>query len=119
MHSFENFRGSLVKRRIKVRDLMQKDGLRGEIVQLFHSRSTGMIPGDDGCDVSFNEESLVVGIGYTEPNLGVKVSCGIFIATEAKVPTAIKVQPVFSSEKEAEQSRENLVSARRTTLDVV
>jgi hypothetical protein len=50
-----------MKRRIRVGELMQREGLRGEITQLFHSRRMGMIHGDDGYDVTFNEESLVVG----------------------------------------------------------
>jgi hypothetical protein len=35
-----------MKRRIRVKELMQKEGLRGEIVKLFHSQRTGMIHGD-------------------------------------------------------------------------
>jgi hypothetical protein len=79
-----------MKRRIKVRELMQREGLRGEIVQLFHSGRTGMIHGYDGYDVTFNEESLVVGMSYSELSLGLKVSYGIFFATSAKLPSAIK-----------------------------
>jgi hypothetical protein len=49
-----------MKRRIKVRELIQREELRGEVVELFHSRNTGMIHGDDGYDVTFSQESLVV-----------------------------------------------------------
>jgi hypothetical protein len=49
-------------RSVKIRELMQREGLTGEVVTLFHSRSTGIIHGDDGYDVTFNEESLVVGL---------------------------------------------------------
>jgi len=83
-----------MKRRIRVRELMQREGLRGEIVQLFHSQRTGMIHGDDGYDVTFNEDSLVVGLSYGELSLGLKVSYGIFFATGAKLPTGINVQPL-------------------------
>ena len=53
---------------------MQREGLRGEIMQLFHAQCTGIIHGDDGYDVTFKEESLVVGLGYRELGLGLKVS---------------------------------------------
>ena len=49
-----------MKKRVMVRELMQRAGLRGEIVELFHLRNTGMIHGHDGYDVSFNQEPLVV-----------------------------------------------------------
>ena len=101
-----------MRRRAKVRELMQREGLSGEIVQLFHSQSTGIIHGDDGYDVTFNEESLVVGLGYRELGLGLKVSYGIFFATGAKVPTAINVQPVSGGRTEATQGAENAASAR-------
>lgn len=32
-----------MKKRLKVRELMQRERLRGEIVELFHLRNTGMI----------------------------------------------------------------------------
>ena len=51
-----------MKRRVKVRELMQREGLSGEVVQLFYSRRAGIIHGDDGYDVTFNAESLVVGL---------------------------------------------------------
>lgn len=34
--------------RIKVRELMQREGLKGEVVNLFPSWHTGIIQGDDG-----------------------------------------------------------------------
>ena len=63
-----------MRRRGKVRELMQREGLHGEIVPLFPSQSTGITHGDDGYDVTFKEESLVVGLGYRELGLGLKVS---------------------------------------------
>jgi len=108
-----------MKKRVKVRELMQREGLRGEVVQLFHSRSTGMIHGYDGCDVSFNEESLVVGLSYRELSLGLKVSYGIFFATGAKVPTAINVQPACSGQTESAEDIANVVSGRAGGMGVV
>ena len=32
-----------MKRRLKVRELMRRERLRGEIVELFHLRNTGVI----------------------------------------------------------------------------
>ena len=72
-----------MRRRVKVRKLMQREGLGGEVVELFHSRSTGMIHGDDGYNVTFDEESLVVGLSYGELSLGLKVSYGLFFAAGA------------------------------------
>lgn len=60
--------------RIKVKELMQKQGMRGEIVSLFLSQHTGIIHGDDGYDVTFSDDSLVVGLTYRELSLGVRVS---------------------------------------------
>ncbi len=100
-----------MKRRIKVRELMQREGFRGEIVQLFHSRRTGMIHGDDGYDVTFNEESLVVGLSYGELGLGLKVSYGIFFATGAKLPNGINVQPAVGGPTAAPECAENVISA--------
>ncbi len=74
-----------MRRRIKVRDLMQREGLCGEIVELFHSQHTGMIHGDGGYDVIFNGESLVVGLAYNQLSLGLKVSYG-FSPTERNIP---------------------------------
>jgi hypothetical protein len=96
---------------------MQREGLRGEVVQLFHSRRTGMIHGYDGYDVSFNDESLVVGLSYRELSVGLKISYGIFFATGAKTPTAINVQPW--SQTELAEDIENVVSARAGGMGVV
>ena len=101
-----------MRRRIRVRELMQRDGLRGEIMQLFHSRRTGMIHGDDGYDVTFNEESLVVGLSYGELSLGLKVSYGIFFATGAKLPTGINVQPAVGGPTATSEDAENVISVR-------
>ncbi len=79
--------------RIKLRDLVRREGLCGEIVQLYYSENTGMIHGEDGYDVTFNSESLVVGLAYNQLTLGSKVSYGIFFASGARFPTAINVQP--------------------------
>jgi hypothetical protein len=108
-----------MKRCIRVRGLMQREGLRGEIVQLFHSRRTGMIHGDDGYDVTFNEESLVVGLNYRELRLDLKVSYGIFFATGAKLPTAINVQPAVGGSTERTEDAENAVSARAGETGIV
>lgn len=101
-----------MKRRVKVKQLMQREGLTGEVVQLFHSRRTGIIHGEDGYDVTFNAESLVVGLGYSELGIGQRVFYGIFFATGAKLPTAINVQPASDSRPAATQDSENVVSAR-------
>ena len=63
-----------MKKRIRVSELMQMEGLSGEIVQLFHSRRTGMIHGYDGYEVTFNDESLAVGLTYGELSLGLRMS---------------------------------------------
>lgn len=80
--------------RIKVKELMEREGLKGEVVNLFPSWHTGIIHGDDGYDVAFDEESLLVGFSYGELSVGLRVSYGVFFATGAKVPTAINVQLV-------------------------
>jgi hypothetical protein len=108
-----------MRRRMKVRELMQREGLHGEVVQLFHSRSTGMIHGDDGYDVTFNEESLVVGLGYSELSLGLRVSYGLFFATGAKLPTAINVQPASGGQSETTEVPEQTVLARVSGFGVV
>jgi len=108
-----------MKMRIKVRDLMQRDGLRGEIVQLFHSRSAGMIHGDDGYDVTFNEESLVVGMSYGDLSLGLKVSYGIFFATGAKLPSAINVQPAVGGPTETTEDAGRAISTRAGVTGIV
>lgn len=108
-----------MKKRISVSELMQREGLRGEIVQLCHSRRTGMIHGYDGYDVTFNEESLVVGLSYGELSLGLKVSYGIFFATGAKLRTGINVQPAVGSPAETAKDAENVLSARAGGTEVV
>jgi hypothetical protein len=90
--------------RIKVKDLMQKEGLEGEVVNLFPTWHTGIIHGDDGYDVAFDEESLVVGFSYGGLSVGLRVSYGVFFATGARVPTAINMQP--APENQTEGTRE-------------
>ena len=46
-----------------------------------------------------------------EIGIGVRVSCGIFFATGAKVPTAINVMPALGHTEKTED-RENVRSAR-------
>jgi len=87
--------------RIKVKELMKKQGLRGEVVSLFLSRHTGIIHGDDGYDVTFSDDSLVVGLAYGELSLGARVSYGVFFARGAKVPTAINMQSIQADQTEA------------------
>jgi len=108
-----------VRSRVKIGELMQREGLSGEVVTLFHSRSTGVIHGDDGYDVTFNEESLVVGLAYSKLGIGLRVSYGIFFATGAKVPTAINVQPASGGRTEATQDSESTLSARAGEFGVV
>jgi hypothetical protein len=108
-----------VRSRVKIGELMQREGLSGEVVTLFHCRSTGIIHGDDGYDVSFNEESLVVGLSYSELGVGLRVSYGIFFAIGAKVPTAINVQPASGGRSEAKQNSETTFSARAGGFGVV
>jgi hypothetical protein len=50
--------------RIRVRVLMQREGPKGEVVNLFPSRRTGIIHREDGYDVTFSDDSLVVGFSY-------------------------------------------------------
>ena len=45
-----------------------------------------MIHGEDGYDVTFSEESLVVGLSYRELGLGVKVSYGLFLRPAQSFP---------------------------------
>ena len=108
-----------MKRRIKVKELIQREGLRGEIVQLFHSQRTGMIHGDDGYDVTFNEESLAVGLSDGELSLGLKVSYGIFFATGAKLPTGINVQPAIGGPAATTEDAENIISVGAAGTGVV
>src|ERR1700739_3391782 len=81
-----------MNRRIKVRELRQREGLRGEVVELFHSRNTGLIHGDDRYLVTFNQESLVLGLSYRELSLAWNVTYGIFFAIGSKIPTAINCE---------------------------
>ncbi len=97
---------------------MQREGLNGEVVKLLPSRSTGIIHGDNGYDVTFSQESLVLGLGYGELGIGLRVSYGIFFATGAKVPTAINVQPASGGQTETTEDPDNKVSARVGGLGV-
>ena len=85
-------------------------GLRGEIVEFFHVRNIGMIHRDDAYDVTFDQESIVVG-SYRELSLGLKATYGSFFATGAKVPTAINVMPALGQTGKTED-RKNVRSAR-------
>ena len=108
-----------MRRRTKVTELIQqREGLGGEIVQLFYSRNTGMIHGDNGFDVTFNEESLVVGLSYSELSLGQKVSYGLFFATGAKVPTAINVHAESGAQPGTTEESEDSVSAKASLGEV-
>ena len=78
-----------------------------------------MIHGYDRYDVTFNEESLVVGLSYRELSLGLKVSYGIFFATGAKLPSAINVQPAVGGPTETTEDAENVISARAGRTGVV
>ena len=78
---------------IKVRELMQREGLTGEVVNLFPSWHTGIIHGDDGYDVSFSDDSLAAGFTSAEFSLGLRVSYSVFFAAGVKVPTAINLEP--------------------------
>ena len=108
-----------MRRGVKVRELMQREGLSGEFVTLFHSGRTGIIHGDDGYHVTFNEESLVVGLAYGDLGIGLRVSYGIFFATGATVPTAINVRPASGSRTEMTHDAENAVSAKGGGFGVV
>jgi hypothetical protein len=88
--------------RIGVKELTQKQGLRGEVVSLFLSRHTGIIHGDDGYDVTFSDDSLVVGLAYGELSLGMRVSYGVFFPRGAKVPIAINMQRVQADQTAGE-----------------
>lgn len=101
-----------MKRRSKVSELMQREGLRGEIVQLFHSARTGIIHGSDGYHVTFTGESLVLGLGYSDLTLGLRVSYGIFFATGAKLPSAINVQTAVGDPTETTDDARDAISTR-------
>ncbi len=108
-----------MRNRVKVREMMQREGLSGEVVTLFHSGRTGIIHGDDGYHVTFNEESLVVGLAYGDLGIGLRVSYGIFFATGATVPTGINVRPASGSRTEMTHDAENAVSAKGGGFGVV
>lgn len=85
---------------IKVKELMQREGLKGEVINLFPACHTGIVHGDDGYDVTFSDESLVLDFGYRELSVCLRVSYGVFFATGAKVPTAIIMQPIRETQSE-------------------
>jgi hypothetical protein len=99
--------------RIKVKELMQLEGLNGEVVNLFSSWRTGIIHGDDGYDVTFSDDSLVVGFSFGELSVGLRVSYGVFFASGAKVPTAINMQPVRADETGEASELVDKVTPRR------
>jgi len=100
--------------RMRAQELMRKHGLKGEIVDLFHSSRTGIIHGDDGYDVAFNEDSLAVGLAYSALSVGMRMSYGVFFARRAKVPTAINMQGFQTDQREAAGE----VADRVTSLQV-
>lgn len=106
-----------MRRGFKVRELMQREGLSGEVFALSRTQRTGIIHGDDGYDVTFNEDSLILGLAYCEVGIGLRVSYGVFFARG--VPTAINVRPVSGSRTETPQEAENTVSGRAGGLGVV
>lgn len=79
-------------------------------MQLFYSRNTGMIHGDNGFDVT--------GLSYSKLSLGQKVSYGLFFATGAKVPTAINVQAESDAQPGTTEEAEDSVSARASLSEV-
>jgi hypothetical protein len=86
-------KGGKMTGRIKVVELMKREGLRGEVIKLFPSWHTGIIHGDDGYDVTFSEDSLTVGFSYRELFLGMCVTYSVFFAAGAKVPIAVNLEP--------------------------
>ena len=62
--------GGKLTGRIRVRELAQREGLKGKVLNLFPSWHIGIIHGDDGYDVTFREDSLVVGFSYAELSVG-------------------------------------------------
>ncbi len=105
--------------RVKVTELMQRERLSGEVVRLFPSRTTGIIHGDDGYDVAFSDESLVVGFWYGEITVGLRVSYGIFFAAGAKVPTAINVKSVSVAQTDKREESANAASTGVGCSEVV
>lgn len=112
-------RGGYMRRGVQVRELMRREGLSGEVVSVFHSGRTGIIHGDDGYEVSFNEESLVVGLAYGDLGIGLRVSYGIFFAAGAKIPTAINVRPASGSRTETTRDAESAALERGGGFGVV
>jgi len=98
---------------------MQKQGLKGEVVSLFLSRHTGIIHGDDGYDVTFSDDSLVLGLAYGQLYLGMRVSYGVFFARGGKVPTAINMQRVQTDQTEAAGEPADKATAREVGGDGV
>jgi hypothetical protein len=82
--------------RIKVAELMRKEGIQGKVIKLFPSWHTGIIHGEEGTDVTFGEDSLVAGFSYSELCLGLCVSYSFSFATGAKVPTAVNLEPAHA-----------------------
>ena len=105
--------------RIKVKELMQREGLKGEVVNLFLSWHTGIIHGDDGYDVTFSDDSLVVGFSYSELSVGLRVSYGVFFGTGARVPTAINMQPVEADQTERASELAESVTQRQVGSGMV
>jgi hypothetical protein len=99
--------------RIKVRELLQREGLKGEVVNLFPSWHTGIIHGDDEYDVAFSDDSLVVGFSYGDLFVGLRVSYGVFFAAGAKVSSAINMQPVRVDQTEEVRSLADKVTRRQ------
>jgi hypothetical protein len=83
-----------MKYRVRITELVTDEKVSGEVANLFPRWHTGIIRGDDGYDVAFNDESLIVGMAYEELNVGRRVSYGIFFARGCKAPVAINVLPV-------------------------
>ena len=108
-----------MRRRFKVTELMQRERLSGEVVRLLPSRTTGIIRGDDGYDVAFSDESLVVGFGYGEIAVGLRVSYGIFLAAGAKVPTAINVKSVSVAQTDKREESADAASTGVGCSEVV
>ena len=92
---------------------MQSEGLKGKVLNLFPSWHTGIIHGDDGYDVTFSDDSLVVGFSYGELSVGLRVSYGVFFPTGAKVLTAIDMQPVRENQTESVRELAEAVAPRQ------
>src|SRR5260370_38937980 len=105
--------------RIRVKELTQKRGLRGKIVNLFPSWRTGIIQGDDGYDVTFSDDSLVVGRAYGDLSLGMRVSYGVFFGKGAKVPTAINMQRLQADQTEEAGEAAAKVTSRQVATGTV